>query len=425
MQDDYGLSIDLIQLAEQVEAEIQAGEARIRTTVRLNQLRVLQAFREVGITEYHLKDSTGYGYGDLGREGLDQVYARVFGGEAGLVRLQMVSGTHALAVALYGNLRAGDELISVTGAPYDTLNEIIGVKEENPVPGSLTELGVLYRELALTPEGKPDLAALSRNVNAQTKMVYIQRSSGYSWRPALTIEEMETLIKVVKSINPGALVLVDNCYGEFVQDREPGMVGADLTVGSLIKNPGGGLAPSGGYIVGGEEWVEAAAQRLTAPGIGAHVGATLGVNRWFYQGLFLAPQVVGEALRGALFASRLFQKLGYAVQPLAEELRGDIIQAIRLNTPEALNRFCQAIQRCSPIDSMAVPIFDELPGYEHQVIMAAGTFVQGASIELSADAPLRPPYIAYLQGGLTYEHARIATLTAAQALLDTKGEVLK
>jgi cystathionine beta-lyase family protein involved in aluminum resistance len=414
---EFELSPKLIQLAEEVEEEIQSQEARIRLIVTLNQLRVLQAFREAGISEYHLKETTGYGYGDIGREGLDQIFARVFGAEAGLVRLQMVSGTHALAVALFGNLRAGDELISVTGAPYDTLAEIIGISQGPPPPGSLSELGVIYREIPLK-KGRPDLEAVNRTIGPRTRMALIQRSSGYSWRPGLTIRQIKELIDTIKSINPNTLVLVDNCYGEFVEEQEPGMVGSDLTVGSLIKNPGGGLAPSGGYIVGRQDCVQAAARRLTAPGIGMHVGATLGVNRWFYQGLFMAPQIVGQALRGALFASRLFQRLGYEVQPQPSDIRGDIIQAIKLNTPEALESFCRVIQQYSPIDSTATPVFDELPGYDHQVIMAAGTFVQGASLELSADAPLSSPYIAFLQGGLSFDHTRIATLCAAQALLN-------
>ncbi len=415
---DFGISPKLLQIAEEVEQATKTLDTQIETIVRINQLRVLQAFREVGVTEYHLKESTGYGYGDLGREGLDQIYAQVFGAESGLVRLQMVSGTHALAVALYGNLRPGDELISAVGAPYDTLAEIIGIGAGTPVPGSLRDMGVTYKEVPLREDGQPDQMALGNSISPKTKLVLIQRSSGYAWRPGLTLSTIRDLIQTVKSANPQTLVLVDNCYGEFVEAQEPGAVGADLTAGSLIKNPGGGLAPSGGYIVGAEKWVQAAARRLTAPGIGAHVGATLGVNRWFYQGLFLAPQVVGQALKGAVFAASLFKRLGYPVQPLPEGARGDIIQGIQLNSVRALEKFCQTIQKSSPIDSMAVPVFDELPGYDHQVIMAAGTFVQGASIELSADAPLRPPYIAYLQGGLTFDHARIAILAAAQALLE-------
>lgn len=415
----FGLSERLVELADQVEKETEGIFRRISAITRFNQLKVLQAFREAGVTEYHLKETTGYGYGDLGRDTLDSIYSRVFGGEAGLVRAQIVSGTHALALALFGNLKPGDELVSLTGPPYDTLKEIIGLGNRRS-PGSLQELGVSFKELPLTEEGRPRMELLPLAIGKNTRMAYIQRSSGYSWQPALTIDEIQKLIQAVKKQNPRVICLVDNCYGEFVEEREPGEVGADLTVGSLIKNPGGGLAPAGGYLVGGVDYIRAAARRLTAPGIEGSVGSSLGANRWFYQGLFLAPHAVGEALKGAVFAARLFEVLGLEVKPRFSDSRGDIIQAIKLGDPAALIEFCQAVQSISPVDSMAVPVPGRLPGYDHEVIMAAGTFVQGATLELSADAPMREPFIAYFQGGLMADHTLIAALCAAQKLADKK-----
>lgn len=420
MYHKFGISQDLIQLAAEIENDLnfQAKEKQIQQTTRYNQLKVLDAFRKAGITEYHLRETTGYGYGDAGREALDEIYANIFETETAIIRLQMVSGTHALTTALFGNLQAGEELICATGPPYDTLATIIG-KGENPATGSLIDSGVLYQEAPLTSDGYPDHEKLGEMINSNTKMVLIQRSIGYTWRPALTISEIKKIINTVKTANSKIIVLVDNCYGEFVEELEPGAVGADLIAGSLIKNPGGGLAPCGGYIAGCEEYVQAASRRLIAPGIESGVGPTLGINRWFYHGLFLAPHIVGETLRGALFASHLFQKLGYEVLPQPQDKRGDIIQSIKLNNPKLLEKFCKAIQHCSPIDSNALPIFGYLPGYDYKIIMAAGTFVQGASLELTADAPLRTPYIVFLQGGLMYDHAQIAALSAAQALRDT------
>jgi len=411
----------LIAAAEKAEEETQEIRAKIEEVARINHLRVLKAFQEEGVTEYHLQGTTGYGYNDAGRDTLDAVFARIFNGEAALVRMQFVSGTHVLAAALYGNLKSGDELVGATGPPYDTLQKIIGNSGKNN-PGSLKEMGITYREVPLDPAGKPDLASLSRALTPRTRMVMMQRSSGYSWRPALTIEEIKAIIKTVKAQNPHIVCLVDNCYGEFVETEEPGAAGADLTAGSLIKNPGGGLAPTGGYLAGRRDLIEGAARRLTAPGLESTVGATLGVNRLFYQGLFLAPQMVGEALKGAVFCARLLESLGWEVKPASNEKRGDIIQAVKLENADAVVKFCQAIQQTSPVDSMVKPIPSPLPGYADEVIMAAGTFIQGASLELTADAPMRPPYAVYLQGGLGMSHPYIAILKAVQSVADLKKD---
>lgn len=415
----WDIPLWLIAIAEKIEEETSEIRTKIEETARINHLRVLKAFQEEGVTEYHLQGTTGYGYNDVGRETLDAIFARIFGSEAALVRMQFVSGTHALAAALYGNLKSGDELVSATGTPYDTLQKIIGSSEKS-ISGSLRERGITYREVPLTPAGKPDLIRLSQALTPRTRMVMIQRSSGYSWRPALTIEEIKNIIETVKRINPHIICLVDNCYGEFVETEEPGVAGADLTAGSLIKNPGGGLAPTGGYLVGRRDLIQGAARRLTAPGLETAMGATLGINRLFYQGLFLAPHMVGEALKGAVFCARLLESLGWEVKPTFAEKRGDIIQAIKLGTPEAVVKFCQAIQQYSPVDSKIKPVPALLPGYAHEVIMAAGTFIQGASLELTADAPMRPPYVVYLQGGLGMSHPYLAILKAAQLIENLK-----
>lgn len=380
-----------------------------------NTLKVLEAMRRLKISDAHFKTSTGYAYGDIGREKLDALFADVFKAEAALVRTQFVSGTHALATALFGVLRPGDELISLTGAPYDTLQTVIG--HVRPARGSLKEFGIDYRELPLA-DGKVDVDAIKHFVTPKTKLALIQRSRGYSMREPLTIADIERICAAVKAVNPACVTFVDNCYGEFVETREPVEGGADLAAGSLIKNIGGGLAPTGGYVVGKAALVEQASYRLTAPGMGGELGASLGTPRLLYQGLFTAPHVTAQALKGAIFAAGLFGKLGYVTRPLPEDTRGDIIQAIELRSAERLIKFCQAIQKFSPVDSFATPEPWDMPGYADQVIMAAGTFVQGASIELSADAPLREPYAVYLQGGLTFEHASIGILGAAAALTD-------
>ena len=378
-----------------------------------NTLKVLNAMRRLKISDAHFKTSTGYAYGDIGREKLDALFAEIFFAERALVRTQFVSGTHALATVLFGILRPNDELVSLTGAPYDTLQTVIG--HAHAAKGSLKEFGVGYRELPLVG-GKVDIAAIKNFVTPKTKLALIQRSRGYSMREPLTTSDIEKICAAVKAANKNCVTFVDNCYGEFVETREPVEVGADVAAGSLIKNVGGGLAPTGGYIVGRNDLVELASYRLTAPGMGDELGASLGTPRLLYQGLFLAPHVTAQALKGAIFAAGIFSKLGYKTSPLPEEIRGDIIQAIELGTAQRLIKFCQAIQKFSPVDSYAAPEPWDMPGYEDQVIMAAGTFVQGASIELSADGPLREPYAVYLQGGLTFEHAAIGILGAAQAL---------
>lgn len=406
----------MIDLKNIVLTEVADNFRRIDDVVEQNTLKVLNAMRRLKISDAHFKTSTGYAYGDIGREKLDALFAEVFGAEAALVRTQFVSGTHALATALFGVLRPGDELVSLTGAPYDTLQTVIG--HAHAAQGSLKEFGIGYRELPLAG-GKVDVDAIKHFLTPKTKLALIQRSRGYSLREPLSVADIERICAAVKTANPQCVTFVDNCYGEFVETREPVEVGADLAAGSLIKNIGGGLAPTGGYIVGKAALVEQASYRLTAPGMGGELGASLGTPRLLYQGLFTAPHTTAQALKGAIFAAGLFGKLGYKTHPLPDGIRGDIIQAIELRSAERLIRFCRAIQEFSPVDSFAAPEPWDMPGYADKVIMAAGTFVQGASIELSADAPLREPYAVYLQGGLTFEHAAIGILGAAQALEDS------
>lgn len=378
-----------------------------------NTEKVMKAFRNHMVSDYYLKPTTGYAYSDVGRENLDAIYAEIFHTEAALVRSQFVSGTHALAVALLGVLRAGDEMIAATGTPYDTMQTIIG----SPVktPGSLVDLGVIYKEIPMQDD-KPDLDAICSAITDKTRLIHIQRSCGYSSvRKTLNVAQIGEICEAVKKVKPDVICFVDNCYGEFIEKQEPTEVGADLIAGSLIKNMGGGFAPTGGYIAGRADLVELASYRLTAPGLGGEMGATLGdTAREFYQGLFIAPHVVTQAVKTAIFASAVFRNLGYSVKPLPEEVRSDIIQAIRLETREKLCNFCVAIQTNSPVDAHVEPVPAMIPGYQDEIIMAAGTFVQGASIELSADGPCREPYNVYFQGGLTFEHGRIAIMSAAR-----------
>lgn len=378
-----------------------------------NTRKVIEAFRNNMVSDFYLKPTTGYAYSDVGRDKLDLIYAEIFKTEAALVRSQFVSGTHALAVALLGNLRAGDELVAVTGAPYDTMQTIIGYPEKTE--GSLIDLGVKYKEVPMVGD-HVDLEAIKEAVSPTTKMVHIQRSCGYSSvRKTINVEEIGAICQAVKEINPQIICFVDNCYGEFIEKMEPTEVGADLMAGSLIKNLGGGFAPTGGYIVGKADLVEKASYRLTAPGLGGEMGATLGdTAREFYQGLFMAPHIVLQAVKTSIFAASVFKSLGYAVKPLPEEKRSDIIQAITLETKKRLCDFCVAIQSNSPVDAHVEPIPSPLPGYQDDIIMAAGTFVQGASIELSADGPCREPFNVYFQGGLTFEHGRLAIMAAAE-----------
>lgn len=377
-----------------------------------NTEKVMQAFRKHMVSDFYLKPTTGYAYSDVGRENLDAIYSDIFKTESALVRSQFVSGTHALAVALLGVLRAGDEMLAVTGTPYDTMQTIIGHSVKTP--GSLVDLGIKYKEIPMVDN--VDLEAIKAAITAKTKLIHIQRSCGYSSvRKTLTVEEIGVICQTVKKINPEIICFVDNCYGEFIEKQEPTEVGADLMAGSLIKNLGGGLAPTGGYIVGRSDLIELASYRLTAPGLGGEMGATLGdTARNFYQGLFLAPHVVLQAVKTVIFAAAVFSRLGYQVMPKTNAVRSDIIQSIQLESKERLCNFCAAIQSNSPVDAHVTPVPAVIPGYQDEIIMAAGTFVQGASIELSADGPCRDPYNVYLQGGLTFEHGRLAIMSAAK-----------
>lgn len=395
---------------------LQKYRSSFRTVEQIsedNTLKILDAMRALRVSEAYFHTTSGYAYDDLGRQKLDELFAQVFGAESALVRTQFVSGTHALATVLFGVLRPGDRLLSITGAPYDTMQTVIGYA--NPSSGSLKEFGILYDELPLI-DGQVDIDGIEEAITPNTKMALIQRSRGYSSRAPLSVNDIKDICAVIKKKKPDCVCFVDNCYGEFVDTLEPTQVGADIMAGSLIKNPGGGLALTGGYIAGKKELVEAASYRLTSPGIGAELGASLANHRSLFQGFFLAPHVVAQALKGAIFAAGLFEEMGYPIYPRADEKRNDIIQTIELKTAEKLIAFCGGLQRYSPVDSFAAPEPWDMPGYADQVIMAAGAFVQGASIELSADGPMRPPYNVYLQGGLTFEHAIIGIMGAAQAL---------
>lgn len=405
----------ITDLKREVLKESEPLFAHIEDVAEANTLKVLDAMRECRVSDAHFNTTTGYAYDDIGRGKLEELYAKIFGAERALVRTQFVSGTHALATVLFGILRPGDELVSLTGKPYDTMQTVIGY--DNPSPGSLKEFGVLYNELPMV-EGKVDMAHIKDVITDKTKMVEIQRSRGYSMRSPLSIEDIRAITSEVHRIKPDCVCFVDNCYGEFVDYEEPTQAGADIMAGSLIKNPGGGIAPTGGYIVGRDDLVELASYRLTAPGMGDELGASLSNNRLLFQGLFLAPHVVSQAIKGAIFAAGMFAKLGYKTLPLPTDVRGDIIQAIELGSADKLIAFCGGIQKYSPVDSFAAPEPWDMPGYADKIIMAAGTFVQGASIEFSADGPLRAPYNVYLQGGLTFEHAIIGIMGAAQAVLD-------
>ena len=406
-------TIDYQAIETYALAEVAKHAPELEAAALVNTEKVITAFRNKMVSDYYLKPTTGYGYSDVGRDTLDLIYAEIFKTEAALVRSQFVSGTHALAVALLGNLRPGDELIGLTGTPYDTMQSIIGYPVKTK--GSLVDLGITFKELPMSGE-QVDLEAVKKAVTKNTKMVHIQRSCGYSsLRKTISVEEIGRIIAAAKEANPDVIAYVDNCYGEFIEQKEPTEVGADIMAGSLIKNLGGGLAPTGGYIVGRADLVENASYRLTAPGLGGEMGATLGdTQREFYQGLFLAPHVVQQAVKTAIFAAAVFQKLGYEVKPLPQEARHDIIQAIKLESRKRLCDFCIAIQSNSPVDAHVEPVPAPLPGYQDDIVMAAGTFVQGASIELSADGPCREPYNVFFQGGLTFEHGRLAIMAAAK-----------
>lgn len=419
MYAELGISRQVFAFGQKIEQELLPRFAKIQKTAEYNQLKVVRAMQKCRVSAECFQSGTGYGYNDIGRDTLEEVYANVFHTEAALVRAQITCGTHALAVALAGNLRPGDELLSISGKPYDTLEEVIGIRPSN---GSLAEYGVSYRQVDLLADGSFDFDGIRAAIRPNTKLVEIQRSKGYQTRPTLSVQAIAEAIRFVKDINPDILILVDNCYGEFVEEEEPSDFGADMVVGSLIKNPGGGLAPIGGYIAGTKKCIENAAYRLTSPGLGREVGASLGVNRDFFQGLFLAPTVVAGALKGAIFAANIYERLGFKVVPNGTEDRHDIIQAVEFGTPEGLVAFCEGIQFAAPVDSYVTPEPWAMPGYDSDVIMAAGAFIQGSSIELSADGPLKPPYAAYFQGGLTWEHAKLGILRSLQRLVE-KGIV--
>lgn len=408
-----GISREVYEFGEKIEESLKECFTEIDARAEYNQMKVVKAMQDNRVSAECFNMSSGYGYNDLGRDTLEKVYASCFKGEDALVRPQITCGTHALALALMSNLRPGDELLSPVGKPYDTLEEVIGIR---PSKGSLAEYGVTYSQVDLLPDGSFDFDNIRKAINERTKLVTIQRSKGYATRPTLSVARIGELISFIKNIKPDVICMVDNCYGEFVEEKEPLEVGADMIVGSLIKNPGGGLAPIGGYIVGKKECVENAAYRLTSPGLGKEVGASLGVIQSFYQGFFMAPTVVSGALKGAIFAANIYEKLGFSVIPNGTESRHDIIQAVTFNNPDAMIAFCEGIQAAAPVDSYVTPEPWAMPGYDSDVIMAAGAFVQGSSIELSADGPIKPPYAVYFQGGLTWYHAKLGILMSLQKL---------
>ena len=417
IKDNFGISDKTLKLVSEAEESIKEQFKHIENICEINQLRVMKAFADNRVSDSHFVATTGYGYDDLGRDTLDRVYADIMGAEDALVRHNFISGTHTISTALFAVLRPNDILVSITGKPYDTLEEVIGIQGEAG-NGSLKDFGVKYVQIDLKHDGTPDLEQIKFTLtHMNVKAITIQRSKGYGWRPTYSAKDIGALIEFVKEISPETICIVDNCYGEFVETEEPTAYGADLIAGSLIKNPGGGLAQTGGYIAGKQKYVELCAYRLTSVGIGKEAGASLGFNRQMYQGLFMAPHVVSQALKAAVLCSAVFEKLGFEVDPKPNEIRHDIIQSIKFGDPDKVTAFCQGIQKGAPVDSFVTPEPWDMPGYSSQVIMAAGAFVQGASIELSADAPIKPPYIAYMQGGLTYESAKLGIMVAADKML--------
>jgi cystathionine beta-lyase family protein involved in aluminum resistance len=417
--EQFNIDKKIIDLANHAEKDLKTIFSHIESIREQNQLKVIRAMQLEKLSDTHFFGTTGYGYNDRGREILDAVYAHAFETEDAIVRHSITCGSHALALSLYGVLRPGDELLSITGKPYDTLEEVIGIRGRTG-SGSLKDYGVSYRQIELAPDGRIDEKSVVDAINNRTKMIFMQRSRGYAWRSALTIPEIKRVAELVKSRKPDVIIMVDNCYGEFVEDKEPTAVGADIMAGSLIKNPGGGIVPSGGYIAGRKDLIELVSYRMTLPGIGREVGATLGHNRLMLQGFFLAPHIVAESLKGAVFASQLMKSLGFEVCPEPDEPRCDLIQAIKFKDEKGIIAFCQGIQKGSPVDSYITPQPSEMPGYESPVIMAAGAFIQGSSIELSADAPIRQPYSVYMQGGLVYEHVKLGVMCAVQELVNQK-----
>lgn len=412
---EMGISEEVFDYCEKICAELTDRFKKVDETAEINQLKVLKAMQKNKVSDIHFAASSGYGYNDIGRETLEAVYADVFHTEAALVRPAILCGTHALTVALFGNLRPGDEILSPVGKPYDTLDGVIGI---TPTAGSLAEYGVTYSQVDLLSDFSFDYDGIRAAINEKTKLVTIQRSKGYDVRPTFSVEKIGELIRFIKKVKPEVICMVDNCYGEFVEELEPSDVGADMVVGSLIKNPGGGLAPIGGYIAGKEKYVDMASYRMSCPGLGKEIGATLGLNQSFYQGLFMAPTVTAGAVKGAIFAANVYESLGFDVLPNGKEDRYDIIQAVSLKSGDRLRAFCEGIQAAAPVDSFVTPEPWDMPGYNDQVIMAAGAFVQGSSIELSADGPMREPYAAYFQGGLTFNHAKFGIMMSLQKIFE-------
>lgn len=416
LREKFGISEEILKLIDKCEKQTVHLFREMDDTMTYNQYKVLAAFQKNSIRDMHFSWNTGYGYDDPGRDAVERVYADIFNTEAALVRPTIVNGTHALSLALAGVLRPGDELIYCTGAPYDTLEETIGIRGEGK--GSLMEYGISYKQVELTADGRIDFDALKNAISPKTRMVAIQRATGYSWRKAISIEEIEELTAFVKNIDPQIICMADNCYGEFLHTKEPTDVGIDIMAGSLIKNPGGGLALTGGYVAGRKDLIDNVSYRMTSPGIGGECGLTFGQTRSILQGLFTAPKTVNGALKGAVLCAKVFETLGYEVCPGPEDMRSDIIQSVKLKSPEKIIAFCQGVQAAAPVDSQVMPEPWDMPGYDDPVIMAAGAFVQGSSIELSADAPIREPYIVYFQGGLTYEHSKFGVIRALQEMKD-------
>lgn len=415
MYKELGISNEVYEYGEKVLKDLQGRFEKIDSISEYNQMKVIGAMQKNNLAEAHFGSSTGYGYNDMGREAIESIYADIFHTEDALVRPQIMCGTHALNIALSANLRPGDEILSPVGKPYDTMDEIIGIRESK---GSLKEFGISYRQVDLLMDGSFDYDGIRAAINEKTRLVTIQRSKGYALRPTLSVEQIGELIKFIKDIKPEVICMVDNCYGEFVETIEPSDMGADMVVGSLIKNPGGGLAPVGGYIAGKKEYIEMASYRLSSPGLGKEVGATLGLNQSFLQGLFMAPTVTAGALKGAIFAANIYEALGYKVIPDSKEDRFDIIQSVELKSEKAMVAFCKGIQAAAAVDSFVTPEPWDMPGYDAKVIMAAGAFVQGSSIELSADGPIKPPYMVFFQGGLTWYHAKLGVLKSLQTMID-------
>ena len=415
----FKIDTDIVSKAKETEDTIKEVFGRIEVVKEYNQYKVLKAMQEARLSDQHFQWNTGYGYNDSGREKLEEVYAKIFKAEDAIVRPTIVNGTHALTLCLSGILHPGDELVSVTGKPYDTLDELVGIRGD--YPGSLKKHGITYKQVDFLEDGRVDFSGISEAVGKATKMVYIQRSTGYAFRKAINIATIKQIIDQVRSIKPDIVCMIDNCYGEFLETKEPVEVGADLIAGSLIKNPGGGLALAGGYIVGRRDLIEEVSYRMTSPGIGKECGLTFGQTRSMFHGLFIAPNVVSEAMKGAIFCSKLFETEGYEVKPRFDEVRSDIIQAIQLKSEDKVVAFCRGVQAAAPVDSYVKPEPWAMPGYDSPVIMAAGAFVQGSSIELSADAPIRPPYNVYFQGGLTYEHSKLGALMALQYIRNLRS----